>query len=55
MKKKITKPTMRSRLIRYAYYVEGYSLREIGKLFKVSGETIRRWLNEREEEEENKN
>ncbi|MCD6371177.1 MAG: hypothetical protein J7L39_00470 [Candidatus Aenigmarchaeota archaeon] len=31
-------------LVRYLYYVEEYSLRQIGSLFGVSQETIRNWL-----------
>jgi len=42
--KKVKKVKPTDNLIKFAYYVEGYSLRELGKLFGVSRETIRKRL-----------
>lgn len=51
MKKRTTIPI---KLIQYAYHVENYSLREIGKLFGISGEAIRKRLEKSKSNEERK-
>jgi len=44
MKKKKTKREISQGIVKYLYYFEDYSFREIEKLFGVSGETVRKKL-----------
>jgi len=35
---------IKEKMARYLYYGDGLSLREVGKVFGVSGETVRKWV-----------
>ncbi len=42
------------KLLKYIRYVEEWSLREIGKLFGVSGEAVRKRMNKKKDQTRNK-
>lgn len=47
MKTKNKKIKPSTNLVKFGYYIEGYSLRQLGELFGVSRETIRKLIDDK--------